>query len=136
MALAEGFAEGLDDLIPIELVGVPFFCPIQASVLLVSGVECLQLTLGFEITLHVGDMRVIAAVALQFVQDFEEDSKDEVASRGTTVVGLAVDVEENDIGVCDNRPFDVPEEHGVFHLALKELDRLFTLAIVRVRAVV
>ena len=136
LALAEGFAEGLDDLISVELVGVPFFCPLQASVLLVSGVERLQLPLGFEVTLHVGDMRVIAAVALQLVQDFEEDSQDEVASRGATVVGLAIDVEEDDIGVGDNRPLDVPEEHGVFDLALKELDSLFTFAVVSVSAVV
>jgi hypothetical protein len=51
------------------------------------------------------------------------------------VVGLAVDVEQNDIGVGGNRTFDVPKEHGVFDLALKELDSLPTLAVVRVRMV-
>ena len=136
LALAERFAERLDDLIPVELVGVPLLDPIEAGVLFVGGVERLQLALGFEVTLHVGDVRVIAAVALQLVQDLEEDPQDQVTPRAAAVVGLAVDVEEDDIGVGDDRPLDVPKEHGVLDLALEELDRLLALAVVRVRAVV
>ncbi len=38
----------------------------------------LQLALGFEVALQVGDVRVVAAVALHLVEDFEEDSEDRV----------------------------------------------------------
>ena len=104
LALAERFAERLDDLIPVELVGVPLLDPIEAGVLFVGGLERLQLALGFEVTLHVGDVRVVAAVALQLVQDLEEDPQDQVTSRAAAVVGLAVDVEEDDIGVRRRPP--------------------------------
>ena len=80
-----------------------------------------------------GDVRVVAAVALHLVQDLEEDREDGVPARA--VVGLAVDVEEDDIGVGGDGPLDVPEEHGVLDLALEELDGLLALALVRVRAV-
>ena len=36
----------------------------------------LQLSLGFEVSLHVGDVGMIAAVALQLVQDLEKDPED------------------------------------------------------------
>ena len=77
---------------------------------------------------------VVAAVALQLVQDLEEDPQDQVTARAAAVVGLAVDVEEDDIGVGDDGPLDVAKEHGVLDLALEELDRLLALAVVRVRA--
>jgi hypothetical protein len=47
---------------------------------------------------------------LQLVQYLEEHSQDQVTPRA--VVSLAVDIEEDDIGVGDDRPLDVPEEHG------------------------
>ena len=72
--------------------------------LFVGGLECLQLALGFEVTLHVGDVRVIAAIALQFVQDLEKDAQDEVTSRAAAVVGFAVDVEQDDIGIRRRPP--------------------------------
>ena len=73
-ALAEGFAESLDNLIPVELIGVPFLLPIESGVFFVGGLECLQLPFGFEVTFHVGDVWVVATVALQLVQDFEKDT--------------------------------------------------------------
>ena len=80
-----------------------------------------------------GDVRVVAAVALQLVQDFQEDSEDRVpASHG---VGLAVDVEQDDIGIGGDGPLDVAKEHGILDLALEELDGLLALAVVRVGAV-
>ena len=51
------------------------------------------------------------------------------------MIGLAVDVEEDDIGVGGDGPLDVAEEHGVLDLALEELDGLLALPVVRVRAV-
>ena len=47
LALAERFAERLDDLIPVELVGVPLLDPIQAGVLLV-GVRGTPASLPFD----------------------------------------------------------------------------------------
>ena len=135
LALAKGFTERLHNLITVELIGVPFRNPIQARVFLVSGMECLQLAFGFKVSLHVGNVRVIATVALQLIQDLQKDPQDQVTSGAAAVVGLAVDVEEEDIGRGDDRPLDVPKEHGVFHLAFKEIHRLLALAVVRVRAV-
>ena len=43
--------------------------------------ERLELALAFQVTLHVGDVRVVAAVALHFVQDFEEHPQDSVPAR-------------------------------------------------------
>ena len=67
----------------------------------VGVVERLQLALGFQVAFHVGDVGVVAAVALQLVQDLEEDPQDQVTARA--VVGLAVDVEE-DRHRCWRRP--------------------------------
>ncbi len=78
---------------------------------------------------------MIATVTLQLIQDLEEDSQDQITSGAAAVIGLTVDVEEDDIGVGDDGSLDVPKEHGVFHLALKEIHRLLALAVVRVRAV-
>ena len=68
-----------------------------------------------------GDVRVVAAVALHLVEDLEEDGQDGVPARA--VVGLAVDVEEDDVGVRGDGPLDVAEEHGILDLGLEELDR-------------
>jgi hypothetical protein len=51
------------------------------------------------------------------------------------VVGLAVDVKQDDIGIPNDRSLDVPEQHGVFNLALEKLDCLFTLAVMHMSSV-
>ena len=79
-------------------------------------------------------MGMVAAVALQLVQHLQEDAKNQVAT--SSVVGLAVDVEKNDISVSGDSSLDVGEEQGVCDLALEELDSLLTLAGVRVRLIV
>ncbi len=86
-------------------------------------------------SLHVSNVRVIPAVALQLIQDLEEDPQDQVTSGAAAVVGLAVDVEEDDISIGDDGSLDVSKKHGVLDLALKEIHRLLALAVVRVRAV-
>src|SRR5437763_14826548 len=79
---------------------------------------------------------MVAAETLQFVQNFKKHPQDEITPRATAVARLAVDIEKNDIGVGDDRPLDVRKEHGIFHLALKKLDRLLTVTVVGVRAVI
>ena len=53
--MAEDVTEGFDDLIAVELVGIPFLDPRAAGVRLIGGVERLQLALGVEVSLHVGN---------------------------------------------------------------------------------
>ena len=96
--------------------------------------KCLQLAFGFEVTLQMSDVRVIAAVALQFVEDFEEHSQDQITT--CAMIGLAVDIEKDDIGAGGDRPLDVRKEHGVLHLALKEINGLPGLPVMRVLPVV
>ena len=105
--LAEDVTEGFDDLIAVELVGIPFLDPREAGVRLIGGVERLQLALGVEVSLHVGNVRVVAAVALQLIQDLQEHPEDEIASCPAPVGGLVVDVEEDDIGVGNDRALNV-----------------------------
>jgi len=45
------------------------------------------------------------------------------------------DIAKKDIGVGDDRPLDLANEHGIFRLALKEVDRLLTVTVVGARAV-
>jgi hypothetical protein len=52
------------------------------------------------------------------------------------MIGLAVDVEKNDIGICSDCTLYVRKEHGVFHLALEEIDGLLTHPVICVVAVV
>ena len=73
---------------------------------------------------------MIATVALQLIQDLEEDPQDQVTARAAAVVGFTVDVEQDDISVGDDCPFNVSKEHGVLHLAFKEIHCLFALAVV------
>ena len=64
----------------------------------------------------------VAAVALHLVEDPEKDSKDGVLS--LLVVGLAVDVEENDIRVACHGPLDVASSMGSVIFVFEELDGL------------
>ena len=123
LALPEGLAERLDDLVLIEFVGVPFVLPSGSCQPFEGGMESLQLALAVEIALHVGDVRVVAAIALQFVQDLQEDSQDQVASGAASVVRLALDVEQDDVGIGGDGALDVGKERGVPDLALEEFDR-------------
>ena len=79
-------------------------------------------------------MRVIATVALQLIQHFEEYRQDGIAP--SPVGGLAVDIEQNDIGVGCDRTFDVSEQHRVLDFRIEELDGPFGPSIVRVRRVI
>jgi len=57
-----------------------------------------------------GDVRVVAAVALHFVEHLQENLKDRVAPR--LVAGLAVDVEQDGIGVRGDGPLDIAQDIG------------------------
>ena len=65
-----------------------------------------------------GDVRMVAAETLVFVEHAQEDVEDRV----TCVVGasFAVDVEQNDIGAVGYRLVDVGADHGVAHFVLVE----------------
>ena len=71
-ALTESFDERGDDLIAVELPGITFLQPRRTSFALEGGVEDGELTTLVEVALHVGDVRMIAAVALLFVEDLQE----------------------------------------------------------------
>jgi hypothetical protein len=71
---------------------------------------------------------MITAVALKLVEHFDEDSQNQVATCATTVIGLGIDIEEDDVGIGCDRSFDVSKEHGVFDFALEEFDRESLLA--------
>ena len=79
-------------------------------------------------------MRVIATVARQLVQYFEEHRQDGVAPG--PVVRLAVDIEQNDIGMGSDRALDVPEQHCILDFRIEELDSLTGLAIMRMVRVI
>ena len=75
-------AKGGDDFVAVELPGVALFEPGLARRLLEGRVENLELALLVEMALHVGDVRVVAAVALLLVQDLEEDLQQRVSPVG------------------------------------------------------
>ena len=77
-----------------------------------------------------GDMWVVAAVSLFFVQDLEEHLQHGVASR--SVVGLAVDVEEDCVGGGGHDLLQIREEHGVCELVREKLDCVSSLPFVGV----
>jgi hypothetical protein len=78
-------------------------------------------------------MGMLGTVALHLVQDLEEDRQNGVTAR--LRVSLAVDVEEDHIGLRGHGALDVAQQHGILDLGLKELDGLPDLAVVRVRAI-
>ena len=78
---------------------------------------------------------MIAAVALQFVQDPQEYPQDQITALAAAMVGFAVDVEENDIGRGGYRPLDVREEQGVPHLVREEVHGPAGLPVLGVRAI-
>src|ERR1700730_11746025 len=83
-----------------------------------------------EIEVHFVGTEAVLALSLQHTVE------DNIAKRRLNDVVKQGDLTHSPAhGVGDDRPLDVPEEHGVFHLALKKLDSLPTLAIVRVRVV-
>jgi len=129
----ERLRKGCHDFVAMKMISVPLRNPFRSGRAPKRFVELLQLASAFEVTFQVGDVRVVAAVTLHFVQDLEEDREDRVAPGA--VVGLAINVEEDDIGVRGDGAFDVAEEHGVFDLAFEEFNRLPALAVVSVRAV-
>ena len=73
-------------------------------------------------TLHVSDMRVIAAEAQALVEDLQEDTKDGVAA--VTAISLAVDVEQQHIRFGGDGALDISGEHRVGDFALKKIDGL------------
>ena len=133
-ALAEGMGQCLDDLVPIERVGVAFVNPAGAGQCPIGIVKDPQPALAFKITLHVGDMRVVATVACQLVQYFEEHRQEGIAPG--PIVRLAVDIEQNDIGMGCDRALDVPEQHRVLDFSIEEFDGLPGLTIMRMTLVI
>jgi hypothetical protein len=103
--------------------------------LLVCLVKRFQFAFGFQMPFHVGNVRMVTAVALELVQNLDEDAQNQIASGRAAVVGFSIDVEENHIGVGGDRSFDVSEEHRVFDFALEEVDSELLLAVACVLAV-
>ena len=80
-------------------------CPLEGRV------EDVELPLLVEMALHVGDVGMVAAVALLLVEDLEEHLQQRVSPRA--MIGLAVDVEEDRVGGGGDDLLQVREEHGV-----------------------
>ena len=76
---------------------------------------------------------MIAAVPELLVEDLEKDPQDRVAS--ADAVGLAVDVEEDNVDIGGGSALDVAGQHGVLDLAVEELDGASDLSVSRDRAV-
>ena len=95
--------------------------------------EGLQLALRSRCRSRCGDVRMVPAVAELLVEDLEEDAEDGVAP--ADAVGLAVDVEQDDVDVAVDGALDVAGEHGVLDLAVEELDGALGLSPVGDRAV-
>ena len=127
LALSQGVGDRLDEGVPVELVGVALVEPLVSGGQSIGIVEAGQLSLGCQIALHVGDPRMITTEALELVEDPQEDRKDGIAGR--PVVGLAVDVKEDDIGIVRDGASNVAIEHGIRDLALEELDGPAGLAV-------
>jgi hypothetical protein len=73
--------------------------PFVARVVLVRGLEGFEFALAVEVALHVSDVRMVAAIALELVEDLQEHPQDKVAAGFVAVRRLAVDVEEDDVGI-------------------------------------
>ena len=86
-----------------------------------------------EMALHVGDVRRVAGIALEFIQHAEQNREDGVTA--VRVVGLGLDVEENDIGGKRHGPLDVRVEHRVLDLRFEEICCALGLAVVNQRPV-
>lgn len=80
-----------------------------------------------------GNVRMVAAISLKFVEHAQKDPKDEVAAR--SMVRFAVDVEQHHVGIGGNGALDVREQDRVLDLTLEELDGLGTTTLVRVGSV-
>jgi hypothetical protein len=77
-----------------------------------------------------GDMRMIAAVALLLVEDLEEHPKQSVSPLAK--IGLAVDVEQDGVGIRGYDPLQIREEHGIGDFIGEKLDRSPSLPLVDV----
>ena len=126
-ALAQGVRQGLHQLVGVEAVAVSLLLPVDIGGGAERGLEGVQLALGVEVPLQVGDVRMVAAVAQLLVEDLEEDPEDGVAP--AAAVGLAVDVEQDDVDVAADGALDVADEHGVLDLAVEELDGALGLSV-------
>ena len=92
---------------------------------LLEGVELAPLG---EMTLHVGNVRRVARVALKLVEHPQQNGENRVSSR--SVVGLGFDIEQDDIGgKCDGPP-DIGVEKRIAYFGLKKISRPLGLAIV------
>ena len=132
LALAERLAQRLDDLVLAEMVGVALRAPGQACALRISSFEGGQPSLAVEIALHVRDVRVVAAVTLQLVENLEEHPEDDVPPVAAAVRRLRIDIEEDDIGIGGDGALDVAEQNSVLDLAFEELDGELGLAVLAV----
>ncbi len=93
-----------------------------------GGLEVGQLAEPVEPALHLGDVRMVAAVAELLVEDLQEHAQDRIAP--AAAVGLAVDVEQDDVGTGVDGALDVAGEHGVLDLAVEKINRPARLALV------
>ncbi|OLQ60052.1 hypothetical protein BHX98_19580 [Acinetobacter baumannii] len=74
-----------------------------------------------------GDMRMIPTEAQALIEDFQEDAKDGITP--ITAIGLAVDIEQQHIGLGSDGTLDVGSEHRIGNFALEEIDGLARFAV-------
>lgn len=117
-ALAQGRGEGAGHLVGVEAIAVPLLLPVGAGAGAEGGLEGIKAPHDVQAPFQIGDVGVVAAVAEFLVEDLEEDPQDGVAAAG--VVGLAVDVEKDDVHVPRHGALDVRREHGVLDLAVEK----------------
>src|SRR5690606_27623658 len=110
------------------LIAVAFFFPGAANAVLEGILELLVQAFLCKVTLHVGDVGMVATEALVFVEDPQEDVEYGVAC--VVGAGLAVDIEQDDVGWGVGSFLHVCADHGVAQLALvKETIRLAWVAL-------
>ena len=84
-----------------------------------GSLEGLERPLGYQMTFHVRDVRRIARQANLLIEHPQEDLQDGI---GVGLVGLGVDVEQDDVGGALHRALNVRVQHRVFDfLVVKEL---------------
>ena len=95
-----------------------------------GGLEGIESPLGYQVTFHVRDVRRIARQAHLLIEHPQEDLQNGV---GVGLVGLGVDVEQDDVGGALHRALNVSMQHRVFDfLVVKELGGVTLLPCLRI----
>ena len=133
LGLPESLAESLHHFVAVKLIGIPLAHPGMAGEVFIFLMEGVQLALAVQVPLHVGDVWVLGAIPLHFVEHLQEHRQD----RFSTGLGVSptVDVEQDHVSVAVHCFLDVRKHQRVLDLLLEELDRLLRIAFVLVQAI-